>query len=328
MFLTEIFESNERRLVVVYPGRFQPFHQGHAAVFAQLQGKFGRDNVWIATNPNVKIDARSPFNLAEKVALMHAAGVTDDRIAKTTNPYLTQSCADAIGFDPANTVVIFAVGEPDRARLEVDAVYTQFTPTGRPSKIPDGKQVGDDKYYKSFKNFADCTTSDQHGYVVIVPEVNKTVTINGKKYNASHGTDCRNLWNQIRGDEPARQEFLTQLYGRATSELEHIFDKIPSSEPTPEPKARPTKLAKTATAAGGVAKPTSVEKQAKKANPLIKEMGGVGVVRSTKDPRYVMSQTVDVDGDTLGNGLDAYHLTGKYSPDHRQQKVKKNIGKG
>ena len=228
MFITELFESEQRRLVVVYPGRFQPFHQGHAGVFAKLQGKFGRDNCYIATTPNVKIDDRNPFNASEKVALMHAAGITNDRIKLITEPYKIEAITEGVGFDPNNTVLIFAVGGPDKDRLDVDRVYTEFTPTGRASKIPQGKQVGDAKPMKTYPgNFNECVTvAEGHAYVVVVPEIKIPFELHGQKYDLSHGTECRNMWNQVRNDPQWTKTFLTKLYGRATPELVSIFNKI------------------------------------------------------------------------------------------------------
>ena len=82
MFIADLFEDNAQPglgLVVIYAGRFQPFHLGHQAVFAQLQGKYGRDRVWIATS-NKTDGLKSPFNFSDKQQLMHAAGVPADRI--------------------------------------------------------------------------------------------------------------------------------------------------------------------------------------------------------------------------------------------------------
>ena len=266
MFINDLLESIERRLIVVYPGRFQPFHQGHATVFAELQAKFGRGNVFIATTPQVKIDEKNPFNYSDKVTLMHAAGVTDNFIIQSTQPYTITAITQASGLDPNNTVLIFAVGEPDKDRLGVDQRYTALTPTGKPSKIPPGKKVGDDKPYKTFEKLSDCVTvSQSHAYVVIIPEVQKSISINGQKVDVSHGTALRNLWTQIRNDPNARKEFLTQLYGHATPELEHIFDKI-GGAPEPVAPLRPAKLPKTAKPAGGLVK--SVAKKGIKEDEL------------------------------------------------------------
>ena len=240
MFIQQLFEGEIKRVIAIYPGRFQPFHLGHKEVFETLQAKFGTDNVFIGTSN--KTDAvKSPFNFSDKLQLMTAAGVNNHHVIEVSSPYMPDDYIRAIGFDPTETVLIFAVGAPDLKRLEVDAHYTALTPTGRPSKIPDGKSVGDPKPFKTFKNLQDCETADQHQYVLIVNEREKKVTVNGKDFDASHGTQVRALWNEVRNDPKASAQVLQQLYGRATPEIAHIFNKIPDANavPAPAPAAAP-----------------------------------------------------------------------------------------
>ena len=220
MYAHELYEAGKPQVVVTYPGRFQPFHQGHAGVFAQLQKKFGRDSVYILTS-NDQSSAKSPFNFSDKYQLMTAAGVPGDRIIETNQMYKLPE-----GFDPASTVFITAVGAPDKDRLNPD------TFTKRDQKDKDGnvtKPAGSASYYKTWDPKNAPMTADQHGYVVVIPEIHKEIAIKGKKYDVSHGTECRNLWNAVRNDAEARKEFLAGLYGRASAELAHIFDKIPAT---------------------------------------------------------------------------------------------------
>ena len=127
MFIAEIFngapknaaaqeqtylEATGPQVIVLYPGRFQPFHLGHRDVFESLQAKYGRDNVFIATSNKVELP-KSPFNFTEKVAFMTAAGVPADRILEVKSPYVLPA-----QFDPANTIFIVAVGAPDADRLK------------------------------------------------------------------------------------------------------------------------------------------------------------------------------------------------------------------
>lgn len=261
MLLYDLFESTERRLVVVYPGRFQPLHLGHAEVFRELQGKFGTENVFVGINttPRKKEDPDNPkyFNGSQTIALINAAGIPSDHIkdiSESGTTYMYSSMwKNAFPFDAKNTVLILAVGEPDAHNLELDSTYSEFTKSGKPAKIPPGKVAGDEKPLKSFKNFDECVTADQHTYVYVVSEKPKTIVIKGQEHDVSHGTECRNLWLQIRRDPRARKEFLTQLYGKnASNDIAHIFDQIPDQTVNEQtPKKRPRKLPKPLEPVGG-----------------------------------------------------------------------------
>ena len=86
MFITELFEAQNRNLVVVYAGRFQPFHKGHKAVYDYLLKHYGRDSVYIATSN--KIDPpKSPFGFTDKTYFMQMMGVPMDRVIESSQPY-------------------------------------------------------------------------------------------------------------------------------------------------------------------------------------------------------------------------------------------------
>lgn len=260
MFIVDLFESDTKRLVVTYPGRFQPFHQGHADVFASLQARFGSDNVYIVTG-NKTDSEKSPFNFSDKVRFMHAAGIQDHSIIESSKVY---DIPDVFDSQRNNVVFITAVGAPDAQRLNPGSSKKDGTPS---------------YFQKMPEDMNQLVTADQHGYVIIAEERSKQITIGGKSYDVSHGTPCRALWNQVRNDPKQRAEFIQQLYGRNDPELGKILDKIPTGEAPVAPKPSP-KLKK-------VKDPAEVKEEA----------AGVGVVASKKqanDPRYSMSLTKDV----------------------------------
>jgi len=209
MFIANLFESyvaeSAPDLVVLYPGRFQPFHLGHREVFQSLQNKFGRDNVFIATSNKVELP-KSPFNFSDKTVLMNAAGIPSDRIIEVTNPYKLPEPQ----FNPANTIFIAAVGSPDRDRLRPDTL----------------KKDGSSSYFKTFESLDKCETADKHGYVIVADERQKVITINGQQLDVRHVKQSRAAWNAVRDNPKARSEFLLQMYGRDDAELGRILDKI------------------------------------------------------------------------------------------------------
>ncbi len=212
MYVADLFETYVAEagpeLVVLYPGRFQPFHLGHGEVFRSLQSQFGRDNVYIATSNKVELP-KSPFNFSDKTVLMHAAGIPSDRILEVTSPYKLPENR----FNPANTIFIVAVGSPDKDRLRPDSV----------------KKDGSPGYFKTFESLNKCETADKHGYVIIADERQKVITINGQSVDVSHGTQSRAAWNAVRDNPKLRSEYLLQMYGRDDAELGRVLDKIPQT---------------------------------------------------------------------------------------------------
>jgi hypothetical protein len=117
-FLVEsiIGESVEmENVIVVYSGRFQPFHKGHFATYKQLVSKFGKDDVYIATS-NKTDNQKSPFDFREKKTIMTKMfGIPSNKIVQVKNPY--QPTEIVSSYDAAKTGLIVVVGEKDEQRL-------------------------------------------------------------------------------------------------------------------------------------------------------------------------------------------------------------------
>jgi len=207
MFIADMFTEDQGiSVIVTYPGRFQPFHKGHLGVYSKLQAQFGAKNVYIQTSNDTSSD-KSPFNFSDKVQLITAMGITQDRIIQSNQMYKPPE-----GIAPERTIFVTAVGAPDAKRLNPDSV----------------KKNGSPGYFKNFEDLSKCTTADKHGYVVVVPELQESVTVAGQQYDVSHGTDVRNLWNQVRTNPEQRKEFIVGLYGAYNESIVKIFEKIPT----------------------------------------------------------------------------------------------------
>lgn len=236
MFINELAEPT---LLVIYPGRFQPFHKGHYAVYEHLTGKFGRNNVYIATSNKVDGE-RSPFAFSEKSYFMQLTGVPADRIVQASQPYQIQNVLQSGQIqvaDPANTVVIFAVSEKDMAE---DPRFS-FAP----------KKDGTDPYFQPLKNIKDTVAMDQHGYVMTVP----TFDFNVLGQPMRSGTELRKMY--VEADEKTRQAIIADLFGKYTREAEQLMtSKLAPNVPVAP--TRPTKLPKTVKPVGGqVVEPVS-----------------------------------------------------------------------
>ena len=104
-----------KKTIVVYSGRFQPFHKGHYAAYQKLVSKFGANNVYIGTSD--KSDGgKSPFNFKEKVVIMGKMfGIPPSKIVQVSNPYAPKEILSK--FDGKTTAYIAAVGDKDASRL-------------------------------------------------------------------------------------------------------------------------------------------------------------------------------------------------------------------
>jgi len=101
--------------VVVYGGRFQPFHKGHKKVYDTLVAKFGSKNVYIATS-DVQDSDKSPLSFNDKKEIATKLfGIPSSKFVKVKKPY--QPVEILRGYDDVTTALIVAVGEKDDARL-------------------------------------------------------------------------------------------------------------------------------------------------------------------------------------------------------------------
>jgi len=104
-----------KKTVVIYVGRFQPFHKGHYGTYSHLVKKFGKDNVFIGTSDKVE-KPKSPFNFKEKVKIMTTMfGIPSNKIHKVKNPYKPTEILKK--FDEETTAFVTVVGMKDKNRL-------------------------------------------------------------------------------------------------------------------------------------------------------------------------------------------------------------------
>jgi hypothetical protein len=198
-YLTEqilLEETTElTNFVVVYSGRFQPFHKGHYATYQNLVKKFGRDRVYIGTS-NKTDNQKSPFNFKEKKIIMTKMfGIPSNKIVEIKNPYAPIEILKK--YDENTTGYITVVGEKDASRLG-------------------------GKYFEKYTGKIEQGYKDK-GYVYISPA----------QSNAVSGTDVRNWLS--RGDETelkagflkAYPKFDEKIFKLITLKLSKLNENMP-----------------------------------------------------------------------------------------------------
>ena len=193
------------QIVVVYPGRFQPLHRGHKAVYDELVKEFG-PNVYIATSNKTDPD-KSPFDFEDKLRMARAAGIPADKIQLVKNPYDAAEIKER--FVPGNTVLLFAVGEKD---METDPRF-KFDEKGQAYK-KDGSLA----YLQKWPGMHKASTMDKHAYIIAAPT--KEFAVLGKP--ATSATEIRKAYRSA--DPSKRDQIITDLYGKPKVDIRSMFD--------------------------------------------------------------------------------------------------------
>ena len=146
-------DTNIKRIIAVYPGRFQPFGRHHAEAFKWLQKQFGAKNAFVVTSDKVE-KPKSPFSFTDKKLIIGQYGIKN--VMQVKNPYKAEELLSQ--YDPTTTAVVFMVGDKDM----------QEDPRFRIGKLKSGK----DSYFQDYKaNKDNMMGYDQHGYLIVAPHV-------------------------------------------------------------------------------------------------------------------------------------------------------------
>jgi len=168
----KLIEQDQKRVIAVYPGRFQPMGRHHYATYKALADQFGGENTFIVTSN--KMGPKSPLDFEEKKKIMVAHGVPADKIVMSRNPY--QAVELTQDLDPASTAIVFAVGGKDMRDSPRFANLDGLTKKGTPA------------YYKTYRPGEELVGLDKHGYIAVAPHVK----IDVPGFGEMSGTTLRN----------------------------------------------------------------------------------------------------------------------------------------
>lgn len=206
-----------KKLFVIYPGRFHPFHKGHKGVYDYLSTKYGGSDVYITTTDKVELP-KSPFNFNEKLQMMTLTGVPANKIINVTQNYNITNLENKIPIDLNRDSVIFAVSEKD---MTEDPRFSKFT-----------KKDGSPSYLQPLpKNLTKLQPAIKHGYIDTVPTT--TFTVLGKP--ATSASELRKQYVSLSPEE--KKLFITDLFGKYNKNVQNIMDtKLGDSQLTESQK--------------------------------------------------------------------------------------------
>tara|TARA_Y100000034_G_scaffold69146_1_gene83510 strand:+ start:807 stop:3785 length:2979 start_codon:yes stop_codon:yes gene_type:complete len=173
-------DSDIKKIVAIYPGRFQPFGLHHKKVYDFLKKKF--DDVYITTS-DIKKPPKHPMNFKEKARHMTKMGIPSSKIINERSPYRAEKALKK--FDSTKTAVVYAVGKKDAGRLSSG------------------------KYFKDFNsNKNNLEGYREKGYVLQAPHF--SINVGGKEIS---GTVIRNLLGSPNIEDNEREKLFKQAFG-------------------------------------------------------------------------------------------------------------------
>lgn len=123
MKASELKDNSNHNYVVIYGGRFQPFHKGHYAIYNRLINEFGKTNVWITMSGKIAKDEGSPFSFDErKMIISNLFDINESNIIKTKSSPIF-SIDEVLKHYHKKVTVILITGKKDEDRFKHIAKY-------------------------------------------------------------------------------------------------------------------------------------------------------------------------------------------------------------
>ncbi len=193
-----------KKVFVIYPGRFHPFHTGHKGVYNYLSTRFGGNDVYITTTGVVELP-KSPFTFDEKKEMMMATGIPSNKILNVKNNYNLQSVSSQIPINVERDSIIFAVSQKDMAE---DPRFKNFV-----------KKDGSPSYLQPMpKNESKLEPAIKHGYLITVPTTDFTVL----GLPARSASQLRSQYSTLKPEQ--QKAFIVDLFGSYNPKIHKILN--------------------------------------------------------------------------------------------------------
>lgn len=178
--------------IIIFPGRFQPFHKGHNDVYRYLKSVFPHVFITTTNTSSKKEPERYPFNFKEKVAIMKELGGVDpiDIIPTPTRyPYSDSETLSYIrkmqgsedpeisrkfqSIDLNNLVIVFVISRKDSERFKFPKKGLSLKRNHTPAKIQKLKFKNNinnrNNYLPRFNNINVTQVFESFNYVLTMP---------------------------------------------------------------------------------------------------------------------------------------------------------------
>ncbi len=206
-WLSDRLDFRERvpaeRIVVLYPGRFQPFGRQHLDVYENLKERFGE--VCLVTS-GLTEGPKNPFNFEEKQRLIAGYGIPPERVVRRDRRLDPMGVLRELGFDPRATAAVVGFGVKDIA------LRSHFEKHFRPLEEAEGKPL----------------PAARRRYFTVIDR-DAPLSLQGRTLN---GTLARELLGDPAASPEARQEAFRDYFGWYDEEIcEWVAAKLQGARP-------------------------------------------------------------------------------------------------
>jgi cytidyltransferase-like protein len=194
------------RTIAVYPGRFHPFHKGHAESFKQLASAFGLENTFLAISQKQE-QPKSPFSAKDRAKMAVILGIPMNHILFVKNTYSGDEYMQQLqgmGVDVNDTALVLGVSGKD---MGTDPRFS-FNP----------KKDGSPSYLQSIDSGVESPMT-QHAYIMTTD----VAPFNIAGMAMTDASQIRAAY--AKGDEELKNQILTDLYGKGSKHVKPIFDQ-------------------------------------------------------------------------------------------------------
>jgi len=206
--VNEILMPQKNNLIVIFPGRFQPFHIGHKHLYDMAKKQFPGADFFIATADEIvkKEDpSRYPFSFNEKKQIIKATGIPENEIRQVKMPYKPLEILK--NYDSNVAKVVYLVGKKD---MESDPRFTfGMTKKGAPT------------YFQPFKDLQSMQPFKEqggHGYIYAP----STIEFNLGKKKITSATELRNIYKS--SNENIRKQIVQAVLGKFDPKIFNLFN--------------------------------------------------------------------------------------------------------
>jgi|19_taG_2_1085344.scaffolds.fasta_scaffold04523_1 hypothetical protein len=172
-----------KRVIAIYPGRFQPMGRHHKATYDWIVNTFGAENSYVVTSDKVCLPD-SPLCFTDKQKVASAMGIPSDKVSFERVVYAPKTFGFMKSFDPETTAVVVVVGEKDmRPSFDPKSGGVEQPRFVKGKNLDGVTKKGKPGYYRTYVPGAALEGYDKHGYVMAAPHQN--VDVGGKEMSGS-----------------------------------------------------------------------------------------------------------------------------------------------